>query len=356
MPCREDKMTVEIKPLGLKCNLNCTYCYQREERKTEVLKPLNLEAMVKAAKGCKIAFFGGEALLNPKDVLEYFFKNGAKSIQTNGILVDADHIRMFKEYDAGIGVSIDGFGEMNAPRCNEALTQKALNNIKWMRDEGLRISIISIIHRMNANEKFKEFGLWLQDLGIPNVNLHFLQRGPSNIALGEREEVRFFLDLAEWLDANKGMRWNPFLDVRSKLEGKDALCFLNACDPLTNASVDSIERDGSVTGCGRCGGWLKADLKGNERQDCLAQTPQELGGCRGCRFLPLCTGGCPGEALDWRMHSAHCPTLKALFRFYEDKLLDSKFVAAPAPVGGGHGDTPHGDSHGDHYDESRKGN
>jgi len=345
-------MTVEIKPLGLKCNLNCSYCYQREERKAEVLKPLSFEAMVKAAKGCKFSFFGGEALLNPKDVLEYFFKAGANSIQTNGILVDADHIRMFKEYNVGIGVSVDGFGEMNAPRCNAALTQKTLDNIKIMRDEGLRVSIITIVHKMNANEKFKEFGLWLLNLGIPNVNLHFMQRGPANIALSPSAQIRFFLSLAEWLEENKGMRWNPFLDIRAKLEGKDALCFLNACDPLVNTSVESIERDGSVTGCGRLGGWMKCDIKGNERQVSLAQTPQENGGCKGCRFLPYCTGGCPGEAEDWRMRSLHCSTLKALFRFYENILLDSNYVLGPAvaTVEGGHGDDPHGDHHGDHDD------
>jgi len=355
-------MTVEIKPLGLKCNLNCSYCYQREERKEEVLKPLNLEAMVKAAKGCKIAFFGGEALLNPRDTLEYFFKNGATSIQTNGTLIDTWHIQKFKEYNVGIGVSIDGFGEMNSPRCNASLTQKTLDNIKLMRNEGIRVSVISIVHRMNANEKFKEFGLWLLNLGIPNINLHPMQRGPANITLSPSEEVQFFLDLAEWLEGNKGMRWNPFLDVRSKLEGKDAMCFLNACDPLYNNSVESVERDGSVTGCGRLGGWLKSAFTGKERQDCLAQTPQENGGCKGCRFLPLCTGGCPGEAEDWRQRSLHCPTLRALFRFYEDKVLDSKYITAPdstqksVPTGpGGHGDTPHGDSHGDHYDAARKG-
>jgi uncharacterized protein len=356
-------MTVEIKPLGLKCNLNCAYCYQREERKEEVLRPFNPEAMVKAAGGCKFSFFGGEALLNPRDVLEYFFKNGATSIQTNGTLIDAWHIQKFKEYNVGIGVSIDGFGEMNSPRCNSALTQKTMSNIKLMREEGLRVSVISIIHRMNANDKFKEFGLWLLNLGIPNVNLHFMQGGPEKITLSSEEEVSFFLSLAGWLEENKGMRWNPFLDVRSKLEGKDSLCFLNACDPFYNNSVQSIERDGSVTGCGRLGGWMKAAFTGRERQDCLAQTPQENGGCKGCRFLPFCTGGCPGEAVDWRMRTSHCATLRALFRFFEDRILDAKYAEVPDSTqkqvltgSGAHGDIPHGDSHGDHYDDARKGN
>jgi len=349
-------MTVEIKPLGLKCNLNCTYCYQREERKAEKLKPLNLEAMVKAAGGCKFSFFGGEALLNPRDVLEYFFKNGATSIQTNGTLIDAWHIQKFKEYDIGVGVSIDGFGEMNSPRCGTVLTQKTLDNIKLMRDEGIRVSVISIAHRMNANEKFKEFGLWLLNLGVPNVNIHPMQKGPAKLMLSPEEEMLFFLGLADWLEGHKGMRWSPFRDIRNKLEGKEAMCFLNGCDPFVNRAVESIERDGSVSGCGRLGSWMKADTTGAERQDCLAQTPQECGGCKGCRFLTYCTGGCPGEAEDWRMRSQHCPTLRALFRFYEDKVLDAKYVGGPTPavVEGGHGDVPHGDSHGDHYDEANR--
>ena len=49
-------MGVELRPLGVKCNIRCEYCYQNPQR-----------------------------------------KYGSNSIQTNGVLIDENHIRMFQQ-------------------------------------------------------------------------------------------------------------------------------------------------------------------------------------------------------------------------------------------------------------------
>jgi uncharacterized protein len=62
-------MVTEVRPLGVKCNLGCNYCYQNPIRDV-VGRPrgYDLDAMKRAIldKGAPFALFGGEPLLLPK--------------------------------------------------------------------------------------------------------------------------------------------------------------------------------------------------------------------------------------------------------------------------------------------------
>ncbi len=117
---------VKVKPLGVKCNLQCLYCYQNTERdaKNVYHRSYDLEkikAGIEEGKDGAFFLFGGEALLIPKKDLEElwswgFQKYGSNGIQTNGTLIDDDHIRMFKQYNVDVGISIDGPGELNNVR------------------------------------------------------------------------------------------------------------------------------------------------------------------------------------------------------------------------------------------------
>jgi uncharacterized protein len=370
-------LTIELRPAGVRCNLACSYCYEKDLRAREIeIKP-DVPAMIKAAKGIgnNFVLFGGEPLLAPLNVIEELFAAGATGLQTNGTLISQDHIRLFQKYRANVGISIDGPWGLNSLRCDEKTTNQVIENIKSMVQAGISVSLICVLHKMNAIgerlEKFKEFGLWAQSLGIFNINCHFMQ-GNFVESLDPDQQELAFLDLALWLRSHPDLRWQPFVDITQLLMvGRKAqvFCIFNACDPYTTSAVYSIEPDGIVRNCGRLvgngPGWLKSPAPSRCRQDALAQCDQQYGGCKGCRFLPLCTGGCPGEAIDsdWRNRTEHCGTLKALFRFYEDALLDQGIVPASIRTDnkllspctnsdhGDHGDIPHGDApHGDHLD------
>ena len=57
----------------------------------------------------------------------------------------------------------------------------------------------------------------------------------------------------------------------------------------------------------------------------LYLTPQEAGGCGGCRFFLMCKGQCPGTAIDgdWRNRTERCETWKRLFETIEAELVAS---------------------------------
>ena len=79
-----------------------------------------MDAMKAAVErvGGPITLFGGEALLVADDDLEELFrwgleKYGSNSIQTNGVLISDRHVRMFRDDQVHVGISIDGPGELN---------------------------------------------------------------------------------------------------------------------------------------------------------------------------------------------------------------------------------------------------
>ena len=69
-------------------------------------------------EGGPFTMFGGEALLVPEADLEELFRWGderwgSNGIQTNGVLINDEHVRMFKAYKVHVGISMDGPGELN---------------------------------------------------------------------------------------------------------------------------------------------------------------------------------------------------------------------------------------------------
>ncbi len=418
-------MTVEALPVGYRCNLGCTYCYQNPIRDAGNFGPeLDMEAVKAAAlkAGGPISIFGGEALLTPLPILEELFafsvehfseyakQNGtsAAAIQTNGALLNDAHVALFKKYRVGVGFSIDGPGELNLARWAGSLqktnvaTEKSLAALYRCLDEGIGPSLIVTLHGGNASEqKIERLLEWFHELdrrGLLHARLHVLEVDDEQIreelALGSEELVEVYKRVAA-LQLDR-LRFDVFEDLERLLLGTDSktTCIWNACDPLSTAAVQGIGPDGTLQNCGRTASsgvtWRKAEKAGFERQLALYTTPQEVGGCQGCEFWIMCKGQCPGTAIDndWRNRTEHCQTWKDLFGLVRARLesegrptlaspsrekerlaLETRLYSVwaqgmninlataisggePSPGGGGHGDSPHGDHHGDHGDVS----
>jgi len=125
-----DRFSLIIK-ITDQCNLHCPYCYYyagdaaslRTRKHRDV--GLKLERLVTAitqsekimeAEQLLLVLHGGEPLLLPKPVVERFLADlrerlGSRpdiTLQTNGVLVDEEWVRIFSRYKVGVGVSIDG--------------------------------------------------------------------------------------------------------------------------------------------------------------------------------------------------------------------------------------------------------
>lgn len=410
-------MTIELRPLGVRCQIQCQYCYQNPIRDAgNVLQTYDVARMKAAIESANTSFslFGGEPLMVAKEDLEElwafgFQRHGSNGLQTNGALIDDDHVRMFKQYKVHVGISIDGPGELNDVRWagslerTRATTAKIEANIERLCRDGSPPSLIVTLHRNNATaDKLPLMNAWFQHLealGITSARLHALEVEDeairSKYTLSAEENVAAFLNFDRLeREQLKTLKFDVFADMRKMLIGEDShtTCIWNACDPYTTRAVQGVEGNGQTSNCGRTNkdgiDFTKANVEGFERYLALYHTPQEDGGCQDCRFFLQCKGQCPGTAIDgdWRNRSEQCGTWMGLLEHMEQTLVaegrtplslrpDRKTIeqrvlaswasgnsgylcnalagstgAAPAT---GHGDTHgdgHGDSHGDHTD------
>lgn len=335
-------MTLLIKPT-LACNLSCAYCYQnRLLRKKDydldwILK--TIEELVKTGQytGDLGVLHGGEPLTLPKEDIEAIFKKIVElglrpSIQTNGTLIDDDIIDLFKRYRVSVGVSIDGPGKLNILRAPPSVTERILENIRRLVDEKISVGLITVVHKYNAGtnelldqlkafvrEMTEELGITgrLNPLGYPAPKQYFLD--PDRLAFVYRDLAKFMLE--------NGYRWSPFVDLWNAITGGkcgsgSVVCIFRPCDPFNTSSALVVKGNRMITNCQRHYPLVRDARRMTVREEILWKVPQEFGGCRGCKYFPICFGGCSANGIngDWRNRSFNCPAWRAILDYY-DKVL-----------------------------------
>lgn len=344
-------MSLEVRPLGVKCNIKCRYCYQNLQRDANnIAVDYDLDRIKAAieADGQPFTLFGGEPLMVPLATLEKlwswgFAQFGRNSVQTNGVLITRRHITLFKKYNVHVGISLDGPGELNRARWagternTERATQKTHKVIHALCEADIVPSIIVTLHRANAsNEALPIMESWfrrLDGIGVKSVRLHVLEVDDetirSELALTALQQVAALQAFARLERTLPTLRFDIFEDMRRLMEGRDnrTTCVWNACDPYTTRAVQGLEGNGQRSNCGRTNkdgiDFVKADQQGFERYIALYHTPQEHGGCKDCRFFLVCKGQCPGTAIDgdWRNRTEHCEVWKQMYLDLEATMV-----------------------------------
>lgn len=346
-------MTNEVRPLGVKCNIQCRYCYQNAERDAgATMHRYDMEKMKAAilATGGAFTLFGGEPLLMPVADLEELWswgyaRFGRNALQTNGTLIGDKHLELFERYNVRVGMSFDGPGSLNDIRWagslarTRAATARAEAAMSRLCAMGRAPSLIVTLHRGNAYagalETLATWFIELEALGVRAIRLHLLEVDSEEIrtqhALTDAQNIAALRHLVQLRSRLTHLRLSLFDEMRRLLQGDDrrSSCIWNACDPYTTRAVSGIEGNGQRTNCGRTNkegvDFTKADFAGFQRYLALYYTPQSAGGCAGCRFFALCKGQCPGTAIngDWRNRTEHCAVWKTLFEDLEEELADA---------------------------------
>lgn len=350
-------MSVEVRPLGVKCNIQCQYCYQNPQRDAgNVLHAYNLSRIKDAiaAEDQPFTLFGGEPLLMPErdleDIWQWGFKKyGANRIQTNGTLINENHIRMFREYNVHVGISVDGPAELNDVRWAGSLEQTRMASAKTQAaierlcEERLTPTLIITLHRSNATADklpaLQEWLLQIERLGVVRARLHILEVDNDSVrakySLSDKENLECMLSFLKFeREALTTLRFDLFEEMQNLLCGNDnqTSCVWNACDPYTTRAVRGIEGNGQRSNCGRTNkdgiDFVKSDVEGFERYLALYYTPQEYGGCNQCRFFLMCKGQCPGTAIDgdWRNRTEHCRVWMGLYQHLESEMIERGLI------------------------------
>jgi len=357
-------MTIEVNLVDRRCGsehggLSCVYCYLPIEARVNTPMPkVDHEAIQNTlirlvGKKDSFSLHGGEPLLASIIDLERTWsfgleKFGRNGVQTSGRPITEEHIALFRKYKVNVGFSIDGPEELNDPRwagsteATRAATAHSCAMLeRFLIEKTPPVGLIVTLHRKNASaERLPKLLEWfkrLDALGINGINVHALEHdGPIRyLALTEDETYNAFVAMAE-LDVKTKI--TPLTDMIQLLLAEDewkwndgtaagVSCVWKACDPWNTVAVQGVKPDGTRTQCQRIHkdgvDWYATKPGARIRQLALRATPQEQGGCQGCRFMITCKGQCPGTAIDgdWRKRSRDCRTWFRLFEYFEQRML-----------------------------------
>lgn len=361
-------MSVEVNPVGMRCGANngglsCSSCYQLPLRAmNDPIPPLDMAAVKRTVEAERdpagFSLFGGEALLAPIETLETLWKWGLEKFGKNGVStggrpITEKHFELFRTYKVSLSFSIEGPGELNDARWAGSLeetrrsTAHAIACLERCLREGINTGLIVTLQHCNASpERLPRLLDWfrhLDGLGLGETGLHILEHDGAwrRTALSHDENFAALLALRT-LEVRelKTLRFSLFRDMLALLRGQDAWkwkdgtaggvgCTWTGCDPWTTPAVRGVNADGTRTLCQRVHKtpvqWVPGPRGPLARVLALRETPQEAGGCRGCRHLITCKGQCPGTAMDgdWRKRSRDCDLWMRLLTHFEGVLLEA---------------------------------
>jgi uncharacterized protein len=351
------------------CNLGCKYCYtgsaffnlskidQVNKRFVELLPVLYrfFDQLMEynENQNTKVTFHGGEPLLitvaNWRKMLDYIkFKNFyiTPTIQTNGTLINDDYLKLFKEYNFEIGVSLDGTKELNditRPLKNgKSSFPLVYKGILQLKEHSLKFGVLVTLNKTNLNEIETLYGFF-KERNIPfSIRPIFQTQYIKDdiFQLSPKEYGKAFCKLFDiWFDdenANISLI-NEFTSLIAQfvnpIEGLVSCNFTMKC----SEHFIAFDLNGEVSPCNRFYG-AKEFIYGN----ILDQTLEELlnspvakplskrwgmlanGECCSCEIQEYCFGGCPADSFslkgDYFAKDYYCESYKMIFHHVNNRI------------------------------------
>jgi uncharacterized protein len=321
--------TFLLVKLASRCNINCTYCYWF--RDAEVYKKpavLTVEAEDAFCDSLEehianfqldnfaIVFHGGEPLLFPKrrfialqeKLLAIAQRTGCeitRGVCSNGILIDAEWVDIFKKYGVDITVSIDGPEDIHdkyrVGLKGEATHKDTLEGIATLRAGGMEPGIIVVCNPASDPERILSFVV--DELGIT----HFDVLPPDATHADNPPPIHdYFIKLFDaWYDkyAAKGVRISTLDAMIQGLLGN-----LSAADTIGLGPIDTVTlmTDGTlepldvlrITGDGSTKSDASVfanalqDVEADPRwRDAYDASLHHCETCQACEYLDACGGG-----------------------------------------------------------------
>lgn len=322
---------VMIMPVGDRCNLACSYCYEVERRGTpsparmdlDVLRRILANVMPYVRAPFMLAWHGGEPLLMGREffraALDLVYDAAAGqpirlAIQTNATLLDAEWTELFREHNVEIGLSLDGPPELHDRQRAHLLGGGSYDDVTRgvhaLRAAGLPFRVIAVVSGPYAKTPHSAAKLFdhFKNLGIQRYDVHpvLTHASPDKLMnVTPIEFSRFTIDLFErWLsEGDSRIEINFFEHFFQGMTGQSPdTCYLSgAC-----STILGIAADGSVIPCTRP--FDPAYTFGNlsttplpeivqgprfrqfKREDRLAQRHTST-----CEWSSVCNGGCPHD-------------------------------------------------------------
>ncbi|PGV62046.1 hypothetical protein COD94_18420 [Bacillus cereus] len=353
------------------CNLNCTYCYYFNGVDTSYIgkqKIMDRSIIVQMVdkiishvtehnlKNIDITLHGGEPLLMKKDLFKFAMDeidridrvgtDVRRKIQTNGVLIDQDWLKMFSEYKVYLGISLDGPKEVNDQNrvdlSNKGTYDKTIKGLKSaLSHTSLHTSVISVI---NPEYSGSEMYYHLRDLGVTKMDFLLPEGNYENLPFGyqlaktDTPFADFLIDVFNaWIQED-----NPDVTVRildrmlRSIFGGDAKSDSFGNSPIrvavieTNGSIEPTDNfkmceDGMTNmGLSICNNSFNDLLNHEFYQNILIENNVIPKDCEGCNLINKCAGGRLStrysKEFQFDKKTVHCSDTFKIFNYIEEYI------------------------------------
>lgn len=346
------------------CNLSCTYCSEGLRK----LENLNIETYKRFVdsipkllshvghKNVDIIWHGGEPLVIGKkwimEAIEYTNRvlsdyTLTYSIQTNATLIDNDWVRIFKEHNFSIGISLDGYKELHdqyrISQDGEGTYDSIVNNIELLKSQEIHPSLLMVLNSTAINlDK-----LW-NSLEKLKLNLKIQPVVPIGKAINQIVLARNIYDnyvttlkfiFMKLLTSDMAITVQPISSIFTKLLTNKSAgeCSYNG---TCTQNIVTLYPNGDVGFCGRMTNEKKDYIYGSILdQDMISLYDSEISKkirarqvflkenyCKNCSFWEYCHGGCTVDALssngDINSKYYYCESYKELLYYFMTEGLN----------------------------------
>jgi uncharacterized protein len=181
---------VTIKPIGSRCNIDCTYCYYLHKEgllndtKASPIARNVLEEFIRQyiadqdADNVTFTWHGGEPTLLGLDFYEEIVKlqekyAGTKRIendlQTNGLLLDNRWCEFLSEHEFLVGLSIDGPEDLHnrfrVSKSGSSTFDGVYRAARLLQRHGVQFNTMTVVNSVNARRATEVYRFLTDDLG-----------------------------------------------------------------------------------------------------------------------------------------------------------------------------------------------
>lgn len=311
------------------CNLRCKHCnvypYREDPDEFSFEEWVRLFDRMVELKVFTVWISGGEPLAR-KDLFELLDAIHerplrVKGLNTNATLVTREKAKRLAGFRK-LGVVQVGLDGATAGSCDrlrgQGTFERAVRGTKLLVEAGLPVTFFTVFTKYNRHE-IRAMAELARDLGVRNVSCNILL--PQGNALHFFEEIA--LSDAEWREAVEevgalsaefpGLLGGPLRQCFDRFgtferdlaeAGDTGPRYLSGCK--TAITECTIMPDGRVLPCDRLQDLTAGNLREKDLQEIWLRSEvfesfrkrfdvllDDLETCRGCRYQPLCTGGCP---------------------------------------------------------------
>lgn len=347
------------------CNLNCTYCYDKENHNNRNVNfnfKENINNLYKYIseiyRNCsgkaEIILHGGEPMLiKPESYIKFFKKLESikslkfkYSIQTNGTLITKEFIKFFKDYDVNVGISLDGCNEQEN-QCRVFLNGKnsfneVLKSIELLNEKNCNYGVIMTISKNHVNQEKKLYDFIAKYKLKCNIRPAFKTSESDTFVMNEEEYTEFFINLFEiWYNDNKSSvtltqineLYIKYMEVlNEKFNSRSCSRSLNCFNKFI-----SLDPEGNIYSCNRSYNnreFYLGNLNVNtweEIKEIASQKNQFRylkimnSKCKACEIFEFCRGGCPVNAYNltksfYNADTQFCDANKKIYNYIYQKL------------------------------------